>query len=141
MRVLVVGDTEVAVQVALGLRRIGAEVTVVDADGRRAGGLGAAAPPVVVGDPLVPSVLERAGVLRADAVACCAATDEENLVVSLLAKRRFGVRRVIASVNEPANQSLFDDRWGVDQMVSPAAALITLISRAESGAGHAPDGG
>jgi hypothetical protein len=25
--------------------------------------------------------------------------------------------------------------------VSPAAALITLISREESGAGHAPDGG
>jgi trk system potassium uptake protein TrkA len=133
MRVLVVGDTEVAVQVALGLRRIGAEVTVVDADGRRAGALGADGPPVVVGDPLVPSILERAGALRADVVACCAATDEENLVVSLLAKRRFGVRRVIASVNEPANQSLFDDRWGVDQMVSPAAALIALIARAEPG--------
>ncbi|MHB1819915.1 MAG: NAD-binding protein [Streptosporangiaceae bacterium] len=131
MRVLVVGDTEVAAQVALGLWRIGTEVTVVDAGGHGAGGLDAAGPPMVVGDPLVLSTLERAGVLRADVVACCAATDEENLVVSLLAKRRFGVHRVIASVNESANQSLFDDRWGVDEVVSPASALITLISREE----------
>ena len=140
MRVLVVGDTEVAVHVALGLRQIGADVTVLDADGRRAGDLGADGPPVVVGDPLVPSNLERAGAFRADVVACCAATDEENLVVSLLAKRRFHVPTVIASVNEPANQSLFDDRWGVDQLVSPAAALIALISRAEPADGQAPDG-
>ncbi|MHB1430939.1 MAG: potassium channel family protein [Streptosporangiaceae bacterium] len=140
MRVLVVGDTEVAVHVALGLRRIGAEVTVIDAGGRRAGDLGTVGP-VVVGDPLVPSILERAGALRADVVACCASTDEENLVVALLAKRRFHVPRVIATVNEPANQSLFDDRWGVDQIVSPASALIALVSRKEPGGGQAPEGG
>lgn len=129
MRVLVVGGTGLAMQVGLGLRQRGDDVTMVCAGEKQRTVLSAAGLRVVPGDPLVPGTLERAGALRADVVACCLPADEENLVASLLAKRRYNVPRVIASVNDPANQALFDQRWGVDELVSPSRALVALIQR------------
>ena len=40
--------------------------------------------------------------------------DKVNLVVSLLAKTEFSVRRVVARINHPANEWLFTEAWGVD---------------------------
>jgi trk system potassium uptake protein TrkA len=79
------------------------------------------------GDALVPSTLEEAGALRADALVACTQSDEDNLVISLLAKKRFNVPRVIARVNDPANDGLFDHSWGVDALVSPATSLVSMI--------------
>ncbi len=44
--------------------------------------------------------------------------DEDNLVVSLLAKQEFAVPRVIARVNHPQNEWMFNENWGVDLSVS-----------------------
>ena len=60
---------------------------------------------------------------RGDAVDCqvvVAATgdDKVNLVVSLLAKTEYGVPRVVARVNHPKNEWMFDESWGVDVAVS-----------------------
>jgi trk system potassium uptake protein TrkA len=59
----------------------------------------------------------------------CTRSDEDNLVVSLLAKRRFDVPRVVARVNDPANEELFNRSWGVDAVVSPSTALISIIKQ------------
>ena len=48
-------------------------------------------------------------------------------VISLLAKKRFNVPRVIARVNDPASEELFDQSWGVDALVSPATSLVSMI--------------
>ncbi|HEU5388586.1 MAG TPA: NAD-binding protein [Streptosporangiaceae bacterium] len=61
---------------------------------------------------LVPSVLEAAGTLKADVLVACTRSDEDNLVISLLAKKRFSVPRVIARVNDPASDELFHQAWG-----------------------------
>jgi len=42
----------------------------------------------------------------------CARSDEDNLVISLLAEKGFNVPRVIARVNDPANDELFTRSWG-----------------------------
>lgn len=47
-----------------------------------------------------------------DAVVAATSDDKVNLVVSLLAKREFGVRRVVARVNDPNNEWLFTSAWG-----------------------------
>ena len=44
--------------------------------------------------------------------------DEDNLVVSLLAKQEFAVPRVVARVNNPKNEWMFNETWGVDVSVS-----------------------
>jgi trk system potassium uptake protein len=58
--------------------------------------------------------------------------DEDNLVVSLLAKQEFGVPRVIARVNHPKNEWLFNENWGVDLPVSTPHLISALVEEAVS---------
>jgi len=55
-----------------------------------------------------------------------------NLVVSLLAKTEFGVRRVVARVNHPKNEWLYNESWGVDVAVSAPRMLTALVEEAVS---------
>ncbi|MGH8902068.1 MAG: potassium channel family protein [Egibacteraceae bacterium] len=82
---------------------------------------------VIRGDACAPPVLELAGVREADVVVAVTGDDEDNLVVSLLAKQEFAVPRVLARVNNPMNEWLFDDQWGVDVAVSPPHMLTALV--------------
>ncbi|MGP8064944.1 MAG: potassium channel family protein [Acidimicrobiales bacterium] len=52
--------------------------------------------------------------------------------ISLLAKQEFAVPRVVARVNTPENQWLFNDSWGVDVSVSTPALLTSLVEEAVS---------
>src|SRR5436309_279502 len=58
--------------------------------------------------------------------------DKVNLVVSLLAKTEFGVPRVVARVNHPKNEWLFNESWGVDVAVSTPRMLSALVEEAVS---------
>ncbi|CAN5739197.1 TrkA family potassium uptake protein [soil metagenome] len=82
---------------------------------------------VVDGDACAPEVLEQADVRRADVIVAMTGDDEDNLVISLLAKEEFAVPRVLARVNYPTNEWLFDASWGVDLAVSPPHLLTALV--------------
>jgi len=56
--------------------------------------------------------------------------DKVNLVVALLAKTEFSVRRVVARINHPANEWLFTEAWGVDHAVSTPRVLAALVEEA-----------
>jgi trk system potassium uptake protein TrkA len=56
--------------------------------------------------------------------------DEDNLVISLLAKQEFAVPRVVARVNHPQNHWLFNESWGVDISVSTPHLLTALVEEA-----------
>ncbi len=127
MRIIVIGGAGLAEQVADALHRAGDEVTVIDTEPGRESALAKAGLRAVRGDALVPSTLEAAGALRADVLVACTQSDEDNLVISLLAKKHFNVPWVIARVNDPANDELFGQAWGVDELVSPATALVSMI--------------
>ena len=66
----------------------------------------------------------------ADVVAAVTGDDEDNLVVSLLAKQEFGVPRVVARVNHPKNEWLFNESWGVDVAVSTPHLITALVEEA-----------
>lgn len=74
--------------------------------------------------------LEDAGVETCDVVIAATGDDKVNLVVSLLAKTEFGVRRVVARVNDPRNEWLFGENWGVDVSVSTPRLLAALVEEA-----------
>jgi trk system potassium uptake protein TrkA len=78
---------------------------------------------VVEGDGCDPAVLRAAGVEQADAVAAVTGDDEDNLVISLLSKREFRVRRVAARINNPKNAWLFSSRMGVDLPLDAAQQI------------------
>jgi len=56
--------------------------------------------------------------------------DKANLVHSLLAKTEFGLPRTVARINDPANEWLFDDVWGVDVAVSTPRIMAALAEEA-----------
>jgi trk system potassium uptake protein TrkA len=62
---------------------------------------------LVEGDGCDVRALEDAGVGRADVFASVTPRDEDNLVACQLARKAFGVRRVVARVNSPRNESSF----------------------------------
>lgn len=84
------------------------------------------------GDACEPWVLEQAEAARADVVVAATGDDEDNLVISLLAKQEFTVPRVISRVNHPLNEWLFTETWGVDVAMSQAHVLASLAEEAVS---------
>ena len=53
-------------------------------------------------------------------------------MVSLLAKTEFGVPRTVARVNNPKNEWMFDEAWGVDVAVSTPRLMTALVEEAVS---------
>jgi trk system potassium uptake protein TrkA len=76
--------------------------------------------------------LEEARLQDCDVVISTTGDDKVNLVVSLLAKTEFAVRRVVARINHPNNEWLFTEAWGVDVAVSTPRVLAALVEEAVS---------
>jgi trk system potassium uptake protein TrkA len=74
--------------------------------------------------------LEEARLQDCDVVVAATGDDKVNLVVSLLAKTEFGVPRVVARINHPKNEWLFNESWGVDVSVSTPRLLSALVEEA-----------
>ena len=76
--------------------------------------------------------LEQAGLGDFDVMVAATGDDKVNLVVSLLAKTEYGVARVVARVNHPKNEWLFNESWGVDVSVSTPRMMTALVEEAVS---------
>jgi trk system potassium uptake protein TrkA len=83
-----------------------------------------------MGDACELWVLERAQIQSTDVMVAATGDDEDNLVISLLAKQEYSVPRVLARVNHPKNEWLFTEQWGVDAAVSPPHILTSLVEEA-----------
>jgi trk system potassium uptake protein TrkA len=87
---------------------------------------------VCAADACEVSSLKEVGLERCDVLVAATGDDEDNLVVSLLAKQEFAVPRVIARVNHPKNHWLFNESWGVDISVSTPHLITALVGEAVS---------
>jgi trk system potassium uptake protein len=132
MRVIVTGGGAIGRHLSFDLAQRGHEVTLVEQNKAIVETLREEMPEVKVllGDACEPWVLEDAELSAADVVVAATGDDEDNLVTSLLAKQEFGVPRVLARVNHPGNEWLFNEQWGVDQAVSPPHVLTALVEEA-----------
>ncbi len=82
------------------------------------------------GDACELSLLESMRLEQYDVVIAATGDDKANVVLSLLAKTEFAVPRVVARVNDPRNEWLFDSAWGVDVAVSTPRMLASLVEEA-----------
>ncbi len=82
----------------------------------------------VLGDVSSPSVLEAAGIHRAQVLAAVTADDEANLVVTTLGRFEFRVPRTIARVNNPENAWMFTADMGVDVALNQADIMGRMIA-------------
>jgi len=78
------------------------------------------------------SSLDDAALDRCNVVVAATGDDKVNLVVSLLAKTEYGVPRVVARVNNPGNEWLYNESWGIDVAVSTPRLLSALVEEAVS---------
>jgi trk system potassium uptake protein TrkA len=87
---------------------------------------------VLLGDTCEIAVLDEADLPGCQVLIAATGDDKVNLVVSLLAKTEYGVPRVVARVNHPKNEWMFDEAWGVDVAVSTPRMLSALVEEAVS---------
>jgi trk system potassium uptake protein TrkA len=134
MKVIVTGGGAVGRHLSVDLVERGHEVSLIEQDRALVEKLRTWAPGVNVlfGDACEPSVLEGADTSSADVLVAATGHDEDNLVTSLLAKQEFAVPRVLARVNHPKNEWLFNEQWGVDAEVSPPHILTAMVEEAVS---------
>jgi trk/ktr system potassium uptake protein len=133
MRVVIAGAGNVGTSIGTDLHNAGHDVLIIEKDAD----LVARLRPTedvewVAGDACEVSTLANAHVETADVMVAATGDDEDNLVVSLLAKMEFAVPRVVARVNHPKNQWLFNETWGVDVSVSTPHLLTALVEEAVS---------
>jgi len=133
VKVAIAGGGSVGTAIARDLRAAGHDVLVIEKDAdlveRRRVELDVT---WVAADACEVSSLHGAGLATADVVVAATGDDEDNLVVSLLAKQEFAVPRVIARVNNSKNQWLFNEGWGVDVSVSTPQLITALVEEAVS---------
>jgi len=136
MRVITVGGGKVGTFIATQLVAQGHTVVILEKDAKRvaeAAATGAAAGVEwMLVDGCEVSSLASASPETADVVVAATGDDEDNLVVSLLSKQEFAVPRVIARVNNPDNEWMFNATWGVDVSVSTPHLLTSLVQEAVS---------
>lgn len=132
MRVIVTGGGAVGQHLSADLAARGHEVTLIEQHKSIVEKLREEIPEVkvILGDACEPWVLEDAELSSADVVVAATGDDEDNLVTALLAKQEFGVPRVLARVNHPGNEWLFNEQWGIDQAVSPPHVLTAMVEEA-----------
>jgi trk system potassium uptake protein TrkA len=85
-----------------------------------------------IGDACEVASLKDAHLEECDVLVAATGDDEDNLVVSLLAKQEFGMPRVIARVNHPKNEWMFSENWGVDVFVSTPQLITAMVEEAVS---------
>lgn len=132
MRVVVTGGGAIGRHLSADLVERGHDVTLIEQHRSVVDRLREEIPDVKVmlGDACEPRILEEAHLSDADVVVAATGDDEDNLVTSLLAKQEFAVPRVLARVNHPGNEWLFNEQWGVDQAVSPPHMLTAMVEEA-----------
>ena len=127
MYVLIVGAGKVGWNLARELIDRGNEVTVIESDpGRYATVEEELEHSAQYGDGSELWVLERAGIERADLVIAVTGDDEDNILISQVAREKYGVDRIVARCNNPRNMQHFE-LLGIRPVVSATDLILRLI--------------
>ena len=132
MRVAIAGAGNVGRSIALELLGNGHQVLLVEREPRAMKVDTVPGAEWLLADACELETLVQAGIQTCDVVVAATGDDKVNLVVSLLAKTEFGVDRVVARVNHPKNEWLFNESWGVDVSVSSPRLLAAVVEEAVS---------
>lgn len=127
MYVIIAGAGKVGWNLARELLDKGAEVTLLEEDRTRYEKVETELEhQIQYGDATELWVLERAGIKRADLVIAVTGDDEDNILISQVAKDKYRCDRIIARVNNPRNLQHFK-LLGIQPAVSATDLILRLI--------------
>ena len=132
MRVAIAGAGAVGRSIARELLENGHDVLLIDHAPKSIKADSLPGAEWLLADACEISSLDEAALHRCNVVIAATGDDKVNLVVSLLAKTEYGVPRVVARINHPNNEWLFNESWGVDVAVSTPRLLSALVEEAVS---------
>ena len=130
MKVIIVGGGKVGSYLASLLINAGHQVSIIENRAEQAAELkkDLQSGNIIQGSGTDPKILEDAGIFQVDVMAVVTGSDETNLVVSTLARMEYGVRRVVARVNNPKNAWMFTPEMGVDFGLNQAQLMARLVA-------------
>jgi trk system potassium uptake protein TrkA len=125
--ILIIGGGKVGSYLTRALLKQGHEVLVIEKIEKKAKMLDNLIDRqvTIVGDGCDPLVLEEAGIARADVVVADTGDDEDNLVVTLIAKKKTKAK-CIARVNNPRNKTIFESLDPADPVTVISSTEIIL---------------
>jgi trk system potassium uptake protein TrkA len=132
MRVAIAGAGAVGMSIAKELIDNGHDVLLIDKDPKAIKVYSVPGAEWLLADACEITALDDASLQRCNVVIAATGDDKTNLVTSLLAKTEYGVPRVVARINLPSNEWLFNESWGVDVAVSTPRLLSALVEEAVS---------
>ena len=136
MKVIVIGSGRVGSAVAIELKTVGWDVTVIDEREEALGRLGEAwTGEFLVGHGMDLQLLREAGIEDADAVVVTTDGDNSNIVIGQMAQKQFAVPSVVVRVLDPARAEFYSSR-GLNVVCPTSSAISTLTDavRAAEGA-------
>jgi len=129
MYAIVAGGGKVGYYLAKELVEQGHEVLVIERDAKQCAIIQEDLGDIVMqGDAAEASVLAEAGTARSDVIVAVTGDDEDNLVISQVAKKRFHVPRAIARINNPKNEQIFR-MLGIDATVSSTDIILGVLEQ------------
>ena len=129
MYAIVAGGGKVGYYLAKELVEQGHEVLVIEREARQCAFITEELGNIVMqGDAAEASVLAEAGTARADVIVAVTGDDEDNLVISQVAKSHFQVPRTIARINNPKNEQIFR-MLGINATVSSTDVILGVLEQ------------
>ena len=126
---IIVGGGKIGYYLTRSLINRDYEVLLMEKDGGAAHRLSSDLGDVVMkGDGCEPTTLQDAGAARADLIVAATGDDADNLVVCQMSAHCFKVPRIIARVNNPDNEALFQ-KLGVHERVNGTSAILNIIGQ------------
>ena len=132
MRIAIAGAGNVGRAIARELLDNGHQVLLIDRDPKALKMDSVPDAEWLMADACEITSLDKAALGSAQVMVAATGDDKVNLVASLLAKTEYGVPRVVARINHPKNEWMFDSSWGVDVSVSTPRIISAIVEEAVS---------
>lgn len=122
MHVIIVGCGRVGAQLGITLSSLGHNVVMIDKNPASFSRLGSSFNGITItGVGFDPEVLKRAGIERAEALAAVTNGDNSNIMISQIAKKVFGIPKVITRIYDPERAYIFKS-FGLDTICTTTIA-------------------
>lgn len=132
MRIAIAGAGNVGRAIARELLDNGHQVLLIDRDPKSLKMDSVPDAEWLLADACEITSLDKAKLDSCQVLVAATGDDKVNLVASLLGKTEYGVPRVVARINHPKNEWMFDSSWGVDVAVSTPRIISALVEEAVS---------